>query len=110
MRVYTKQEFIAREIDFWNKSTPIGYVFFLGMVIGFLVGVVICYQIINADIGDHMPEFATLKAMGYRNRYFIGFVLQEAMFLSVLEFHPGAVGQPRAVRRAGQGDRAVDGR
>jgi putative ABC transport system permease protein len=89
VRVYSKQAFIAREIEFWNKSTPIGYIFFLGMVIGFLVGVVVCYQIISADIGDHIPEFATLKAMGYRNRYFIGFVLQEAMLLSVLSFIPG---------------------
>jgi len=89
VRVYTKREFIDREIEFWNKSTPIGFVFFLGMLIGFLVGVVVCYQIISADIGDHIPEFATLKAMGYRNRYFIGLVLQEAIFLSVLSFIPG---------------------
>jgi putative ABC transport system permease protein len=89
VRVYTKQEFIDREIEFWNNSTPVGYVFFLGMVIGFLVGVVVCYQIISADISDHIPEFATLKAMGYRNRYFMGFVLQEAILLSVLSFIPG---------------------
>jgi len=87
--VYTKQEFIGREIDFWRSSTPIGTIFTLGMFIGFLVGVVVCYQVISADIGDHIPEFATLKAMGYRNRYFIGFVLQEAMFLSILSFIPG---------------------
>jgi putative ABC transport system permease protein len=89
VRIYTKQEFIDREIAFWNDSTPIGYVFFLGMMIGFLVGVVVCYQIISADIADHIPEFATLKAMGYRNRYFMGFVLQEAFLLSVLSFIPG---------------------
>jgi putative ABC transport system permease protein len=53
------------------------------------VGVVVCYQVISSDIGDHIPEFATLKAMGYRNRYFIGFVLQEALFLSILSFIPG---------------------
>lgn len=87
--VYTKQEFIDREVEFWGSSTPIGYIFTLGLVIGFLVGVVVCYQVISADINDHIPEFATLKAMGYRNRYFIGFVLQEALFLSILSFIPG---------------------
>jgi putative ABC transport system permease protein len=85
----SKEAFVAREIRFWNDSTPVGYVFFLGVVIGFLVGVVICYQIIYADISDHMAEFATLKAMGYRNRYFIGFILGEALYLSVLSFVPG---------------------
>ncbi len=89
VRVYTKQAFIDREIAFWNESTPIGYVFFLGMLIGFLVGVVVCYQIISADISDHIPEFATLKAMGYRNRYFMFFVLEEALLLSILSFLPG---------------------
>ena len=67
--VFTKSEMIDREMGFWQHSTPIGYIFMIGTVIGFLVGVIICYQIINADIADHMPEFATLKAMGYRNRY-----------------------------------------
>ena len=87
--VYTKAEMIERERNFWSHSTPIGYIFLLGTVIGFLVGMVICYQIINADIADHMPEFATLKAMGYRNRYFVGFVLMESVYLSLLSFVPG---------------------
>lgn len=87
--VYTKAEMIARERNFWSKSTPVGYIFLLGTVIGFLVGVIICYQIIHSDIADHMPEFATLKAMGYRNRYFIVFVLMESVYLSLLSFLPG---------------------
>jgi putative ABC transport system permease protein len=87
--VYTKAEMIARERDFWSRSTPVGYIFLLGTVIGFLVGVTICYQIIQADIADHMAEFATLKAMGYRNRYFVGFVLMESVYLSLLSFVPG---------------------
>jgi putative ABC transport system permease protein len=36
----------------------------MGEVIGFVVGVIICYQIIYSDLDDHMGEFATLKAMG----------------------------------------------
>ena len=58
-------------------------------MIGFLVGVVICYQVIHADVGDHLAEFATLKAMGYPNRYFVGFVLAESVYLSLLSFIPG---------------------
>lgn len=88
--VYTKAEMIDRERDFWSNSTPVGYIFLLGTVIGFLVGVIICYQIIHSDIADHMPEFATLNAMGYRNQYFITFVLMESVYLSLLSFVPGA--------------------
>lgn len=89
--VLTKAEMIERERNFWSNSTPVGYIFLLGTVIGFLVGMIICYQIINADIADHMPEFATLKAMGYRNRYFVGFVLLESAYLSLLSFVPGVL-------------------
>jgi putative ABC transport system permease protein len=87
--VYTKAEMIAREKKFWSKATPVGYVFMLGTAIGFLVGTIICYQVIHTDVADHMPEFATLKAMGYRNRYFVGFVLLESVLLSLLSFVPG---------------------
>jgi putative ABC transport system permease protein len=87
--VYTKSEYIDREAEFWTNSTPVGTIFGLGMALGFVVGVIICYQIIYSDIADHMPEFATLKAMGYRNRFFVAFVIEEAFYLSVLSFLPG---------------------
>lgn len=94
VRVFAKQEFENQEKRFWQTATPIGYVFWLGTMMGFVVGIVICYQILYSDIADHMAEFATLKAMGYANRYFIGVVLQEAVILSVLGFIPGvAVGE-----------------
>jgi putative ABC transport system permease protein len=89
--VFTKAEFIGREKTFWRKSTPVGYIFTVGVVVGFLVGVIVCYQIIYADITDHIPEFATLKAMGYRDRYFIGLVLTQSSYLSVLGFVPGCL-------------------
>lgn len=87
--VFTKDEFTHQERKFWTDSTPVGFIFNLGTVMGFVVGVIICYQIIYANISDHMAEFATLKAMGYSNRYFIALVLLESLFLSVLGFVPG---------------------
>ena len=89
VRVETKDQFIAREKHFWRKSTPVGYIFFIGALVGFLVGVIICYQIIYADIADHIPEFATLKAMGYRHPYFFGLVLAQSIYLSLFGFVPG---------------------
>jgi putative ABC transport system permease protein len=89
--ILTKDEIIQREQTFWRKSTPIGYIFFVGEVIGFVVGVIICYQIIYSDLDDHMGEFATLKAMGYTNLYFAGMVLFESFYLALLGFVPGAV-------------------
>ncbi len=88
VKVMTKVNFIEAEREFWRNSTPIGYVFSFGVVLGFLVGVIICYQILYADISDHLREYATLKAMGYRPRFFTGVVLEEALLLSLLGFLP----------------------
>jgi putative ABC transport system permease protein len=89
--VHTKQEFEDQERAFWETSTPIGYIFWLGTLMGFIVGSVICYQILYTDVADHLSEFATLKAMGYANRYFIWLILQEAVLLSILGFVPGVI-------------------
>jgi putative ABC transport system permease protein len=54
-----------------------------------LVGCVIVYQILYTDVSDHLQEYATLKAMGYRDRYLFGVVMQESVILSVFGFLPG---------------------
>lgn len=87
--VLTRAEFRAAEVGFWDESTPIGTIFLFGKIIGFIVGMVICYQVIYTDIADHMPEFATLKAMGYPSIYFVRLIVVEALLLAVIGFIPG---------------------
>jgi putative ABC transport system permease protein len=89
--VLTRDEMIAREMTFWRNSAPVGYIFLVGVYMGFVVGVIICYQIIYSDIADHMPEFATLKAMGYPNSYFVMLVLRQSLYLSLMGFVPGVI-------------------
>lgn len=89
VRVFTKDEFIKREKEYWSKTTPMGFIFFLGLCVGFIVGAVICYQIISTDVAEHLPQFATLKAMGYSDSYLNGVVLSEALWLALLGFLPG---------------------
>ncbi len=86
--VLTQDEYVQREVDYWSGSTPIGYVFTLGAVIGVLVGLIIVYQILFADVQTHLAEYATLKAMGYTQGYLRNLVFREAVILSVLGFLP----------------------
>lgn len=88
VKVLTPQEFAQTEIDYWG-SQGIGFIFGLGAVVGFIVGIVIVYQILYADVSDHLPEYATLKAIGYSDRYLLGVLMQEALLLAVLGFIPG---------------------
>ncbi|MEM8643189.1 MAG: ABC transporter permease DevC [Cyanobacteria bacterium P01_G01_bin.54] len=87
--VLSKQEFIDFEKEYWQNGTAIGFIFTLGAAMGFVVGVVIVYQILYTDVADHLPEYATLKAMGYSNRYLLMVVFQEALILAVIGYAPG---------------------
>jgi putative ABC transport system permease protein len=91
MRVLSKKSFIEVERKYWQNSTAIGFIFTLGTVIGFLVGIIIVYQILYTDVTDHLAEYATLKAMGYKNRYLLKIVFQEAMILSIMGYIPGCI-------------------
>lgn len=86
--VLTREEFRRKEIDYWDATTPIGYVFSFGVLVGLVVGGIIVYQILFSDVNDHLPEYATLKAMGYSNAYLAGVVLQQAVILAGLGFLP----------------------
>jgi putative ABC transport system permease protein len=87
--VRTKAQLRAQEMAYWQDNTPVGFVFTLGTAMGFVIGVMICYQILFTDVVDHLPQFATLKAMGYTNRSLLAVVLQEALLLACLGFLPG---------------------
>ncbi|GAB1541330.1 ABC transporter permease DevC [Scytonema sp. NUACC21] len=89
VRVLTKEEFVEFEKNHWQQSTPIGFIFSLGVTMGFIVGVIIVYQVLSTDVNAHMKEYATFKAMGYRNAYLLGVVFEEAIIMAVLGFLPG---------------------
>jgi len=91
VKVLTPEEFAQIEKDYWANGTGIGFIFGLGVGVGFIVGIVIVYQILYSDVSDHLPEYATLKAMGYTDRYLLVVLLQEALFLAVLGFIPAFV-------------------
>jgi putative ABC transport system permease protein len=87
--VLTKPEFLAKEEQFWENVAPLGAVFNIGVVMGFIVGLAICYQVLFSEISDRLAEFATLKAMGYSNRALFRIVVAEAVYLALLGFGVG---------------------
>lgn len=89
IRVFTKQEFIDFERHYWATNTAIGFIFSLGTVMGFIVGTVIVYQILYTEVADHLSEYATLKAIGYTQKYLLTVILQEALILALIGYLPG---------------------
>ncbi len=86
--VYSKKGFEEFEKNYWRSSTAIGFIFTLGAAMGFVVGCVIVYQILYSDVSDHLPEYATLMAMGYRLVGLLGVVAREGLLLAVLGYVP----------------------
>ncbi|MBW4554950.1 MAG: ABC transporter permease DevC [Trichormus sp. ATA11-4-KO1] len=87
--VMTQQDFITLEKNYWTLRTPIGFVFDLMVIMGFVVGVIVVYQILYSNISTHLAEYATLKAMGFKNKYLLSVVFQQALILASLGYIPG---------------------
>jgi putative ABC transport system permease protein len=91
VEVLTKQELVEKETRYWRDNTSIGYIFSLGMFVGFVIGILICYQILYTNVASYLPQFATLKAMGYTDAYLVGVVVQQGVFLAILGFLPAVL-------------------
>jgi putative ABC transport system permease protein len=91
VRLITREEFIQLEKDYWSLRTPIGFVFNFMVTMGFVVGVIVVYQILYSNISNHLVEYATLKAMGFKNKYLLNLVFQQAIILASLGYVPGFV-------------------
>ena len=87
--VMTRAELGDRERNFWINKTAVGQFFTFGVVLALLVGAIFVYQMMVADIKKRLPEYATLKAVGYRFGYLFRVVVWQAMFLAVGGFLGG---------------------
>ena len=89
--VLTRAEVNEREEYRWVVQTPLGKIFNFGVWVAVFVGMAIVYQVLSTDIANMMSEYATLKAMGYPNRYLTSVVLQQSVLLAVVGYVPSLV-------------------
>jgi putative ABC transport system permease protein len=91
VKVLTREELSSLELNYWKRNSSVGFIFSLGVLVGFVVGSIIVYQILFGDVMNSLPEYATLKAMGYTDRYVISVVIQQSAILAVVGFIPGVI-------------------
>lgn len=87
--VLTREALVDREVNFTVTAAPIGLLFGFGVIAGLVVGTMVCYQILFNEITDHLPQFATLRAMGYSDGFIRRVILEQAGLLSVAGFVVG---------------------
>ncbi|HJU17096.1 MAG TPA: ABC transporter permease DevC [Stellaceae bacterium] len=91
LAVLTKGQLLDREEKFQAKVSSAGPIFAMGTIVGFVVGMLISYQVIYADLSEQLPQYATLKAMGYRRFYLVGTVLEQAGLSALAGWVPAFV-------------------
>lgn len=91
VQVRTRAEINAEERNYWLRLTSIGQFLFVAVVLAVVVGVIFVYQMMAADIRNMLPEYATVKALGYRPSYLTGVVLWQAVLLALFGYVPGFV-------------------
>lgn len=89
VQVFTREDFIEFERQYWAVRTPIGFILNLMLTMASVVGVVIVYQILYSNIATQIVAYATLKAIGYANGYLLNVVFQQALILALLGYIPG---------------------
>lgn len=89
--VLTKAQLLDREEKFQAKVSSAGPIFAMGTIVGFVVGMLISYQVITSDLSEQLPQYATLKAMGYRRFYLIGTVFEQAGLSALAGWVPAFV-------------------
>jgi len=89
VKVVTRDELAEMEMNYWKRTSSVGFIFSLGVLVGFVVGSIIVYQILYGDVMNSLPQYATLKAMGYRDPFVIGIVIQQSAILALVGFIPG---------------------
>jgi putative ABC transport system permease protein len=90
-RVFTRSELVAHEVAYWTIRTATGLIFGSGLVVSFVVGIMVLFQTLATQITRQLPQFATLKAIGYSDRYLEAVVLFEALLIMAVAFLPALV-------------------
>jgi putative ABC transport system permease protein len=87
--VMTHAELNRREQIYWRGTTPAGFIFKTVLIVSLIVGCVSVYQILSSDVAENLPQYATLKAIGYADRDFVRWTFEKAWLLTSLAYPVG---------------------
>ena len=91
VEILSRTEAMQWERDRWVHQTPIGMIFQMGTALALVVGAGIVYMVLSTDVTNRLPEYATLKAMGYGGSYLRRVVLAQAWWFALLGFAPASL-------------------
>jgi putative ABC transport system permease protein len=91
-KVFTRKEIEAAEISYWQTKAPTGIIFGFGVVISIIAGTIILYGTLATQVTRQLPQYATLKAMGYSHGALRGIVVALALITAGIAYLPALAG------------------
>ena len=88
VQIFTHSALETHETAYWTTRTSVGIIFGSGLLISFVVGIMIVYQIVSTQVSRQMPQFATMKAIGYPDRSLAGTVGAMSLLIVIAGFIP----------------------
>jgi putative ABC transport system permease protein len=89
LQALTSEDFAAKTIDYYLRSTGIPANFGITVGLGFLVGIAIAGQTFYLFTVENLKQFGALKAMGLGNGRLVGMILLQALVVGVLGYAAG---------------------
>jgi DevC protein len=90
-QLFTRAVLAQHETSYWTTRTSVGLIFGSGLLISIVVGIMMVYQIIATQVSRQLPQFATLKAIGYGDGALAGTVATMSLMVVVAGFAPALV-------------------
>jgi putative ABC transport system permease protein len=87
-QIFTRAELADHEARYWTTRTSVGLIFGSGLLISVVVGIMVVYQIVSTQVSRQLPQFATLKAIGYGDGALAATVAAMSLLIVVAGFVP----------------------
>jgi putative ABC transport system permease protein len=100
--IFTKAEFLQRNLDYWLFGTGAGVALLGGAMLGLVIGTVVVAQTLYSSTKDHLIEFATLRALGSSSGYIYKVILAQAGASAIIGYALGVAVSLVVVRFSGQ--------
>ncbi|HEY3637350.1 MAG TPA: ABC transporter permease [Rhizomicrobium sp.] len=81
--VYTRDELLQQERDYFLTVRPVGIMIYISMLIACLVGTVIIVQVLSTEVANRMKEYAVLKAMGSSPAFVYGIGVTQSVLVGL---------------------------
>jgi putative ABC transport system permease protein len=87
-QLFSRARLAKHEAAYWTTRTSVGLIFGPGLLISIVVGIMVVYQIVSTQVSRQLPQFATLKAIGYGDGALAGTVAAMSLMIAAAGFAP----------------------